>query len=236
MPEREEGGASSDVRSKSLSAAVKIYLKDVKDRNERSLLKRFCRFMPRGTKCQTLTDDDFDRFLESLELSPSTLKNRQSILKRFKHYIGLETTPSTHGGRKSRQKEFEPLKRQYEKKISELKNRLAAHQQTVDELNARITMINSKRRSIKELDKLEQKKAELKRRIDELKQEQKTMRHNVRIYKVICPLNNRAVSLGDDCHTCNYYIDCPVIGKERARASFPQFSQFIELCLSQTVI
>jgi len=211
--EQEESRASSDVRSKSLSATVKIYLKDVEDRNERSLLKRFCRFMPRGTKCQTLTDHDFDRFLGPLKLSPSTLKSRQCILKRFKRYIGLDTIPSAHGGRKSRQKEFEPMKRQYEKEIGELKDKLFAHQQTIDELTARITMIDSKRRSIEELDQLEKEEAELKRRIVELEQKKETMRHNVRIYRVVCPLNNLVVSLGDDCDTCEEFVNCPVLGK-----------------------
>jgi len=93
-----------------------------------------------------------------LKLSPNTLKVDRSILKRFKRHIGLCQTPPSHGGRKSRKKELEPLKREWEKKEGQMLEMIARRDQNIDalyaknqELKKKIKLMGSKRRSILEL-------------------------------------------------------------------------------------
>lgn len=220
---------SSDLRLRKLpsmttvAVVIKKYLKDVENRDERSLVTRFRKFMikihGRGVKWTNVTNQDFERFLKSQSVSEGTLKKHRSLLNRLKRHFGLPTSPS-HGGRKAKKKELEPIIRKYEKKLAQKNDMITRHRQTIDTLHAeneeltrRIDMMSSKRRSIHDLEKLEMEKAELVKQIAELKKTQKEMRDNVRIFKVVCHLTNRVVTLGNDCHDCLEYVKCPVVGE-----------------------
>ena len=226
---------SNRINVKSLPVAIRDYLKNIADRTERSLLKQFKKFMQTNygrVHISDVTTTHFDELLNSLSLSPRSLKTYMSILNRFKRHIGLSTPPS-YGGRKSKKKELEVIRR----KLAQKDDVIARHQETIygltakygqkldakkrkiEELNKKIKMITSNKRSMKELDSLDTTKAQLEREIADLKErkeqeivdfenKQEQMRKNVEIFKVTCSLSGKRVSLGNDCHGCNDFITC----------------------------
>lgn len=200
---------------KTLSKAINDYLKGIEDRTEKSLLKRFKEFMKEkhpSSRVKDVKPEHFDIFLKSLSLSEKSWKSCMYRLNRFKAHIGL-SQKKVKQNPKPMDKEYRQLVKKKEKELAEKDQALTLHRKTIEKKDRIIDTLRSKGMDIKAVENLQTTKAQLEKEIEKKKAEyaeREKMIENQRIFEVECPHGKGLVSLGNECHSCIDYVNCPL--------------------------
>lgn len=121
-----------------LHRAIKNYLETRNSRIDRWLLDKFEEKNSNVSYVKDIKANDFDRFLSSLSVSPTSLKSYASRLKRFQEYIGLSqvTVKKKHNPKNDQDVILELQKKvtKAEKERDEKERERAAHSRTIDEM------------------------------------------------------------------------------------------------------
>lgn len=223
-----------------LSKAIKDYLQTAKDHNERWLLCKFDEYIEKNRLDDHIEDvelEHFDRFLDSLSVSPALRKDYEYRLKPFQRCIGLvevkvKKNPSVQNGKCAKC----PVRLKSEKEVAEAREKITKHRNTIEEMieekrkecaqcpkeaafdkeieGYRTTILQQESKIntlVSNTGEIEQIK-QLQTRKTEIEQEiakGKKIIENQRFVKLRCDMKSGSiVSFGNDCMHCNDSLSC----------------------------